>query len=112
MNQDAATRPDEKKEKRKTPPFHKPNPKGQATQKRFSELKRGHPPSSDLSFFTWRQLVQSKTSALILGRSSRPVRPMADWNHELGDWPRGALKLWIQQYRGARQICTPNLGIG
>jgi hypothetical protein len=52
-----------------------------------------------------------ETSALILGSSSRPVRPMADWNHELGDWLRGALKLWIQQYRGARQICTPNLGI-
>ena len=64
-----------------------------------------------LSFFTWRQLVQSKTSALILGSSSRPVRPMADWNHELGYWLRGALKLWIQHNRGTRQICTPNLGI-
>ena len=63
------------------------------------------------SFFTWPRLVQNKTSALILGSSSRPVRPMADWNHELGYWLRGALKLWIQHNRGARQIRTPNLGI-
>src|SRR5713101_5721936 len=35
-----------------------------------------------LSFFTCRQLVQSKTSALLLGSGSRPVRPMTDWNHE------------------------------
>jgi hypothetical protein len=47
----------------------------------------------------------------LLGLSSRPIRPMADWNHELGYWLRGTLKLWIQHNRGARQIRTPNLGI-
>src|SRR6266404_5371074 len=64
-----------------------------------------------LSFFAWRRLVQSKTSVLILSSRSRPVRPMADWNHELGYWLRCAPKLWIQHNRGARQIRTPNLGI-
>ena len=52
-----------------------------------------------------------ETSSLMFGRNRRPVRPMADWNHELGYWLRGALKLRIQHNRRARQICTPNLGI-
>src|ERR1700686_825969 len=36
----------------------------------------------------------------------RSVRPLRYRNHELGDWLRSTIKLWIQQNRGARHAGT------